>query len=52
MLWRQHRDEIVDTGDVSEAESENEAGAEEEVVAEDAAEERLFKLICFEECRI
>jgi hypothetical protein len=34
-----------DTGDISEAKSENEAGAEEEVVAEDAAEERLFKVV-------
>jgi hypothetical protein len=32
-------------GDVSEAESENEAGDEEEFVAEDAVEECLFKAI-------
>jgi hypothetical protein len=32
-----------DYGDISEAESENEAGVEEEVVAEDAIEECLFK---------
>jgi hypothetical protein len=31
MLWRQHRDEATDTGDISEAESENEARDEEEV---------------------
>jgi hypothetical protein len=37
--------QTVDVGDVSEAESENEAGAEEEVVAEDAAEERLFRVV-------
>jgi hypothetical protein len=34
-----------DTGDISEAESENEAGAKEEVVVEDAVEERLFKVV-------
>jgi hypothetical protein len=31
--------------DVSEAESENEAGAEKEVLAEDTAEEHLFRAI-------
>jgi hypothetical protein len=35
----------IDVGDVSEAERENEAGNEEEVVVEDAAEECLFKAI-------
>jgi hypothetical protein len=35
----------VDAGDVSEAESENEAGDEEEVAVEDAAEERLFRAV-------
>jgi hypothetical protein len=35
----------VDVGDVSEAERENEAGAEEEVAVEDAAEERLFRVV-------
>jgi hypothetical protein len=36
----------TDTGDVSEVESENEAGArEEEVAVEDAAEERLFRVV-------
>jgi hypothetical protein len=34
-----------DIGGVSEAENENEAGFKEEVVAEDAAEERLFKVV-------
>jgi hypothetical protein len=34
-----------DTRDVSEVERENEAGVEEEVVAEDAVEERLFKAV-------
>jgi hypothetical protein len=34
-----------DTGDVSEDENENEVGVEEEVVAKDATEERLFKVI-------
>jgi hypothetical protein len=34
-----------DTVDISEAESENEDGVKEEVVAEDAAEERLFKVV-------
>jgi hypothetical protein len=37
--------QTVDVGDVSEAESENEAGAEEEVAVEDAAEERLFRVV-------
>jgi hypothetical protein len=32
-----------DTRDISEAESENEVGAEEEFVSEDVVEERLFK---------
>jgi hypothetical protein len=37
---------IVDTGDISEAESENEDGNEgEEVAVEDAAEERLFRVV-------
>jgi hypothetical protein len=35
----------VDVGDVSEAESENEVRAEEEVVVKDAAEERLFRVV-------
>jgi hypothetical protein len=35
----------IDVGDVSEVESENEAGTEEEVVAKDATEERLFKVV-------
>jgi hypothetical protein len=34
----------LDTGDVNEAESENEDGAEEKVVAEDAAKECIFKV--------
>ena len=33
------------TGDISEAESENEEGVEEEVVAEDAIGECLFKVV-------
>jgi hypothetical protein len=37
--------QTIESGDVSEAESENEAGNEEEVVAEDAAEERLFRSV-------
>jgi Icc-related predicted phosphoesterase len=45
MLWRQHRDRQVNVGDVSEAERENEAGAEEEVAVEDAVEERLFRVV-------
>ena len=36
---------IVDVGDVSEAENENEAGAEEEVVAEDAVEYHIFRVV-------
>jgi hypothetical protein len=35
----------LDNGDVSEAEGEKEVGAEEEVVAEDIAEEHLFKVV-------
>ena len=35
----------TDAGDVSKAERENEARAEEEVVVEDAAEERLFIVV-------
>jgi hypothetical protein len=35
---------IVDTRDISESESENEAG-NEEVAAEDAAKERLFRVV-------
>jgi hypothetical protein len=36
----------VDAGDISEAESENEAGHEgEEVTVEDAADERLFRAV-------
>jgi hypothetical protein len=35
----------TDTGDVSEAESENEGGAKEEIAVEDAAEEHLFKVV-------
>jgi hypothetical protein len=35
----------TDTGYVIEDESENEAGAREEVVAEDATEERLFRAV-------
>jgi hypothetical protein len=34
-----------DTGDVSETENENEAGVKEEVVAQDAAKEHLFKVV-------
>jgi hypothetical protein len=34
-----------DIGDISDAESENEAGAKEEVVSKDAAEECLFKVV-------
>jgi hypothetical protein len=37
--------QATDIGDVSEAESENEARDEEEVVAEDATEERLFRVV-------
>jgi hypothetical protein len=40
--------QTVDARDVSEVESKNEAGDEEEVVAEDAVEERLFRAT--EEC--
>jgi hypothetical protein len=39
--WRQK----PDTGDISETERENEVGAEEEVVSEDATEEHLFKVV-------
>jgi hypothetical protein len=35
----------TDTGDFSEAASKNEVGAKEEVVAEDAAEECLFRVV-------
>ena len=35
----------VDVGDISEADSENEAGNEEEFVVEDATNERLFKVV-------
>jgi len=36
---------IVDVGDISKVESENEAGHEEEVVVEDAADEYLFRVV-------
>jgi hypothetical protein len=36
---------IVDVGDVSEAERENEAGAKEEVVVKYATEEHLFRVV-------
>jgi hypothetical protein len=35
----------TDIGDISEAKRENEAGAEEEFVTEDAVEEHLFKVV-------
>jgi hypothetical protein len=35
----------VDAGDISEDESENEAGHEEEVTVEDATDERLFRVV-------
>jgi hypothetical protein len=35
----------VDTGDISEAESENEVGHEETVATEDAVDERLFRVV-------
>jgi hypothetical protein len=37
--------QTTNTRDISGAESENEAGDEEEVLAEDAAEEHLFKVV-------
>jgi hypothetical protein len=37
--------QTVDTGDFSEAESENEVGAKEEFLVEDVVEERLFKFV-------
>jgi hypothetical protein len=46
MPWRQHRGCTVDAGDISEAESENEAGNKgEEVAVEDAADECLFRVV-------
>jgi hypothetical protein len=35
----------VDTGDISEADSENEAGHGEEVTVEDVVDERLFRVV-------
>jgi hypothetical protein len=35
----------IDVGDISEAESENEVGHEEEVVVEDATDEILFRVV-------
>jgi hypothetical protein len=37
--------QIVDAGDVSEAERENEVGDEEEVATEDATKEHLFRVV-------
>jgi hypothetical protein len=37
--------QTIDVGDVNEAERENEVGDEEEIAAEDAAEERLFRVV-------
>jgi hypothetical protein len=45
MPWRQAQRRTVDTGDFSEAESENEAGQGEEVAVEDVADERLFRAV-------